>query len=164
MMEQTLVLLKPDAVERGLIGRIIGRFETVGLKIIGMKMVWIDEKFALKHYTEDIAKRRGAHVREWLSTYIVEGPVIAIAIEGLHAIEAVRKIVGSTEPKSAPAGTIRGDFALHSYSFADKKKKAIRNLIHASGDEKDAKYELNLWFDKKELHSYETVAEKHLWK
>jgi len=164
MMEQTLVLLKPDAVERGLIGKIITRFETAGLKMIGMKMVWIDEEFAFKHYTEDIAKRRGAHVREWLSTYIVEGPVIAIAIEGLHAIEAVRKIVGSTEPKSAPAGTIRGDYALHSYSFADEKKKAIRNLIHASGDLKDAKYEMKLWFTKEELHSYETVAEKHLWK
>ena len=164
MIQQSLVLIKPDGVARALIGEIIGRFERIGLKIVGMKMVWVDEEFAFKHYTEDITKRRGAHVREWLSTYIVEGPVIAMAIEGLHAIEAVRKIVGSTEPKTAPAGTIRGDFALHSYSFADKKKKAIRNLIHASGDKKDAKYELKLWFKSKELHSYETVAEKHLWK
>jgi nucleoside-diphosphate kinase len=163
-MEQTIVLIKPDGIERGLVGKILERFENAGLKIIGMKMVWVDKEFAMKHYTEDIEKRRGAHVRKWLADYIVEGPVIAIAFEGLHAIETVRKICGPTEPRTAPAGTIRGDLALHSYSFADKKKKAIRNLIHASGDEKDAKYELKLWFKPKELHSYETVSEKHLWK
>jgi nucleoside-diphosphate kinase len=164
ILEQTLVLLKPDAIERGLIGRILERFENAGLKIVGMKMVWVDKDFALKHYGEDIEKRRGAHVRQWLAEYITEGPVVAIAFEGLHAVEAVRKIVGPTEPRTAPAGTIRGDFALHSYSFADKKKKAIRNLIHASGNLKEAKQEINLWFKPKELHSYETVAEKHLWK
>ncbi len=163
-MEQTLILIKTDAVERGLIGRIIKRFENAGLKIIGMKMEWIDKNFALKHYTEDITKRRGAHVRKWLTEYITEGPVVAIALEGLHAVEAARKICGPTEPRTAPAGTIRGDFALHSYSFADKKKKAIRNLIHASANLKEAKQEVKLWFKPKELHSYETVAEKHLWK
>lgn len=163
-MEQTLILIKPDGVERGLAGRIIERFENAGLKIIGMKMVWVDKEFALKHYTEDIEKRRGVHVRKWLSEYIIEGPVVAVALEGLHAVEAARKICGPTEPRTAPAGTIRGDFALHSYSFADKKKKAIRNLIHSSGNLKEAKYELKLWFKPDELHSYETVAEKHLWR
>ena len=162
MIEKTLVLIKPDGVERGLVGEIIGRFEKVGLKIIGMKMQWVDQEFAKKHYTEDIAKRRGQHVRDWLMEYITEGPVVAIALEGLHAIEIVRKVVGDTEPRTAPAGTIRGDYAFHSYSFADKKKKAIRNLIHASGDKKDAKQELELWFEPEELHSYETVQEKHL--
>jgi len=163
-MEQTLILIKTDAVERGLVGKLIERFENAGLKIIGMKMEWIDKNFALRHYTEDVAKRRGAHVRKWLTEYITEGPVIAVALEGLHAVEAARKICGPTEPRTAPAGTIRGDFALHSYSFADKKKKAIRNLIHASGNLKEAKQEIKLWFKPKELHSYETVAEKHLWK
>ncbi len=162
MIEKTLVLIKPDGVERGLVGEILGRFEKVGLKIIGMKMQWIDQAFAKRHYTEDITKRRGQHVRDWLMDYITEGPVVAIAFEGLHAIEIVRKIVGETEPRTAPAGTIRGDYAFHSYSFADKKKKAIRNLIHASGDKKDAAQELKLWFTLKELHSYETVHEKHL--
>ena len=162
IIEKTLVLLKTDAVERGLVGKIIERFENAGLKIIGMKMQWIDEKFAKEHYTEDIAKRRGKHVREWLLQYITEGPVIAMALEGLHAIEIVRKIVGPTEPRTAPSGTIRGDFAFVSYDFADKKKKAIRNLIHASGDKKDAEYEVKLWFKPEELHSYETVHEKHL--
>ncbi|MBW2966365.1 nucleoside-diphosphate kinase [Candidatus Woesearchaeota archaeon] len=162
MIEKTLVLLKTDAVERGLIGRIIERFENAGLKIIGMKMQWIDEKFAKRHYTEDIAKRRGEHVRAWLLQYITEGPVVAMVLEGLHAIETVRKIVGPTEPRTAAPGTIRGDFALVSYDFADKKKKAIRNLIHASGNKKDAEHEIKLWFEPEELHSYETVHEKHV--
>ena len=162
MIEKTLVLLKTDAVERGLIGKIIERFENAGLKIIGMKMQWIDTAFAKKHYTEDIAKRRGKHVREWLLEYITEGPVVAIVLEGLHAVEIVRKIVGPTEPRTAPAGTIRGDFALHSYDYADKKKKSIRNLIHASGNKKEAEQEIKLWFEPDELHSYETVHEKHV--
>lgn len=164
ILEQTLVLLKPDAVERGLIGKIIERFENAGLKIIGMKMVWVDVEFAKKHYTEDIAKRRGKHVREWLMQYITEGPVVAIALEGLHAVEITRKICGPTEPLTAQPGTIRGDLALHSYTFADEKKKAIRNLIHASGNLKEAKEEIKLWFKPSELHSYETVSEKHLWR
>jgi nucleoside-diphosphate kinase len=162
ILEKTLVLLKTDAVERGLIGKIIERFENTGLKIIGMKMQWIDKEFAEKHYTEDIAKRRGENVRKWLLEYITEGPVVAMVIEGLHAIEAVRKIVGPTEPRTAPPGTIRGDFALHSYDFADEKEKSIRNLIHASGDKKDAEHEIKLWFKPEELHSYETVHEKHV--
>ena len=164
IIEQTLILLKPDAIERALVGKIIGRFENAGLKIIGMKMQWIDKKFALKHYGEDIEKRRGAHVRGWLAEYLIEGPVLAFVLEGLHAVETARKICGPTEPRTAPAGTIRGDLALHSYSFADKKKKAIRNLLHASANKKEAKQEIKLWFKLKELHSYETVAEKHLWK
>lgn len=162
MIEKTLVLLKTDAVERGLVGKIIERFENAGLKMIGMKMQWIDEDFAKKHYTEDVAKRRGKHVREWLLKYITEGPVIAMVLEGLHAVEVVRKIIGPTEPRTAPAGTIRGDFAFVSYDFADKKKKAIRNLIHASGNKKEAEQEIKLWFKPKELHAYETVHEKHL--
>jgi nucleoside-diphosphate kinase len=162
IIEKTLVLLKTDAVERGLIGKIIERFENAGLKIIGMKMQWIDQEFAKKHYTADVAKRRGKHVREWLLEYITEGPVVAVVLEGLHAVDVVRKIVGPTEPRTAPAGTIRGDFAFVSYNFADKKKKAIRNLIHASGNKKEADQEIKLWFKPEELHAYETVHEKHL--
>ena len=158
MMERTFVLLKPDAVQRGIIGRIISRFEDVGLKIIGMKMIWMDKKSAKKHYKEHIKKS----FYKGLEVFITEGPIIAICIEGLHAIEAVRKIVGETEPKKALPGTIRGDFAHHSYAYTDKKGIAIKNLIHASGNSKDAKAEIELWFDKKELHSYKTVHEKHV--
>lgn len=162
MMERTLVLIKPDGVQRSLTGEIISRFERVGFKIIGMKMVWIDKKFAEKHYTEDITKRRGEKVRNDLLKYIVEGPVIAIVLEGINVIENVRKLVGGTEPKSAPPGTIRGDYAHVSYAYADNKGIAIKNLIHASGDKKDAEYELKLWFSDKELHSYKNVHDVHI--
>ena len=158
-IEQTLVLIKPDGVERGLIGTIISRFENVGLKIIGMKMMWIDNNFSRKHYSAHIAKP----FYKGLEEFITAGPVIAMAIEGLHAIEVVRKIVGPTEPKSAQPGTIRGDHAHHSYEYTDKKGIAIKNLIHASGDKTDAEAELNLWFTAKELHSYKTVHEKHVY-
>ena len=135
------------------------RFEDAGLKIIGMKQVWIDKEFAKKHYTEDITKRRGETVREQLLNYIIEGPVVAFVLEGINAIENVRKIVGGTEPKSSPPGTIRGDFAHISFSYADKNKIAVRNLIHASGNEEDAKNEVKLWFNEKELHSYKTIQD-----
>jgi nucleoside-diphosphate kinase len=160
MIERTLVLIKPDGVERGLIGIIIKRFEQRGLKIIGLKMRWIDKKFAEKHYTEDIAKRRGKHIRDLLLSFITEGPVVAMAVEGVNAVENVRKIVGDTEPRAASPGTIRGDFAHVSYGYADAKKRAVRNIIHASSGD-DANIEVALWFSPGELHSYSTVHEKH---
>lgn len=158
-MERTLVLIKPEGVQRELVGKIISRFEDAGLKIIGMKMHWADKEFAKKHYTEDIEKRRGKKVRELLIDYITEGPVIAMVLEGVNAIENVRKIVGGTEPKSSPPGTIRGDFAHVSYAYADAKSIAVKNLIHASGNEEDAKIEVPLWFKKEELHSYKTIQD-----
>ncbi len=163
MMQRTLVLIKPDGVQRSLMGRIISRFEDAGLKIIGMKMVWSDKEQASKHYTEDIAKRRGEKVRNLLLDFIQEGPILAMAIEGVNAIENVRKIVGGTEPKSAPPGTIRGDFAHVSFAYADDKEVAVKNLIHASSDEKDASHELKLWFSEGELHTYKTVHDMHLY-
>ncbi len=162
MMERTLVLVKPDGVERGLVGECIDRFEKRGLKIVGLKMVWTDKDHAMKHYTEDISKRRGEHVREKLLEFITSGPVVAMVIEGVNAIENIRKLVGSTEPKSSQPGTIRGDFTHVSYSYADAKGIAVKNLIHASSDEKDAKHEINLWFNDNELHSYDQVHDKHI--
>ncbi len=162
MIESTLVLLKPDAVQRALVGEIISRFERVGLKIVGLKLVWVDENFALKHYTEDLAKRRGEEVRKMMVKFLQEGPVVALAIEGVEAVENVRKMVGPTEPKAALPGTIRGDYAHVCFSYADQKKMVVRNLIHASGNKEDAKYEVPLWFDKKELHGYKTVHDVHL--
>lgn len=159
MKEKTLVLVKPEGVKKHLTGKIISRFEDAGLKIVGMKQVWVDKEFAKKHYTEDIAERNGERIRENLLNYIVEGPVVAIALEGINAIENVRKMVGGTEPKSAPPGTIRGDFSHVSYQYADKNDIPVKNIVHASGNEEDAKHELPLWFSEDEMHSYETISD-----
>jgi nucleoside-diphosphate kinase len=161
IVQRSLVLLKPDAVQRGLMGRIIQRFEDAGLKVVGAKMVWIDKDFGKKHYF-DIAERRGQKVLDVLLDFMTAGPVMALCLEGINAVENVRKIVGSTEPKSALPGTIRGDFAHHTYESADGKDSAIRNLIHASGNYEEALYEVKLWFPDEELHSYTTVHEVHV--
>jgi len=155
--ERTLVLIKPDGIVRNLIGKIIMRFEDAGLKIIGMKMVWVDEEFARKHYRDDIEKKHGKRVRDGLIKYIKEGPVIAMVLEGVDAIKVTRKIVGATYPNEALPGTIRGDFAHISKDYANEKEVNVRNLIHASSDEEDAEIEIPLWFADKELHSYKTV-------
>lgn len=160
-MEKTLVVIKPDGVQRGLTGRIIERFENAGLKIIGMKMAHVDEQFAAKHYF-DVAERRGEKVFKANLDFITAGPVVAMVLEGVEAIATVRKIVGDTEPKGAMPGTIRGDFAHQSYEWTNKGNvKAIRNLIHASSSKSDAKKEISLWFNKAEIHTYKTVHQEH---
>lgn len=158
MMERTLVLLKPDAVERALCGEIISRFERVGLKIVGMKMVWVDRDFSKKHYSAHVSK--GFY--KGLEEFIVSGPVIAMALEGIEAVALVRKLVGATEPKSAAPGTIRGDYSQHTYAYTDKKGIAIKNLIHASGTSEEAKLEVGLWFSDKEMHTYKSVHDVHV--
>lgn len=158
MIERTLVLIKPDGVQRGLIGEVIKRFENVGLKIVGMRMEWVGDKFAKKHYKAHVDKSFFSA----LISMITEGPVMAMVLEGIHSIELVRKIVGSTEPRKASPGTIRGDFSHHSYEYTDPKGIAIKNIIHASGSKKEAEDEIKLWFKPKELHSYKTVHEKHV--
>ena len=155
--EQTLVLIKPDGVQRNLIGKIITRFEDAGLKIIGMRMSWIDEDFAKQHYREDIAQKYGDRVRNGLIKYIKEGPIIALVLEGVEAISVTRKIVGSTYPSESAPGTIRGDFAHISKNYANAKEINVRNLIHASANAEDAKIEVPLWFKPSDLHSYKTV-------
>ncbi len=184
MIEQTLVAIKPDGIQRALIGKIISRFEDAGLKIIGMKMQWIDEKFAEEHYSEDLIEilgqkskksyeeqglkfteditKKGKEIRKALIKYITEGPIIAMVLEGVNTISIVRKIVGSTGPYDASPGTIRGDYAHIAISYANINKKQVRNLIHASADKKDAEREIKLWFSKKELHSYKRADEDHL--
>ena len=159
-MERTLIVVKPDGVQRSLVGRLIQRFEDVGFKIVAMKMVWIDADFAKKHYF-DMAERRGEHVLKNMVDLMTEGPVVAVVLEGVEAAENVRRIVGSTEPKSAAPGTIRGNFTHHSFAYTDEKQKGIRNLIHASGDAKEAKQEIALWFKDEVIHDYETDQEKH---
>jgi nucleoside-diphosphate kinase len=162
VIERTLVLLKPDTVQRCFSGELIARFERAGLKIVGMKMQWVNEEFAKKHYTEDIAIRRGEDARRRVLALLVAGPVIAIALEGVSAIEVVRKIVGETEPKKAAPGTIRGDYAHVSFAWADAKDLGVANLVHASGNAEDAKNELALWFKPEELHTYKTVHDVHI--
>jgi nucleoside-diphosphate kinase len=161
MIQQTLVLIKPDGVQRGLIGEIVKRFEQRGLKIIGLKMVHVDKSFAEKHYTEDIEKRHSKEVRDYLVDYITSGPVIAIVIQGSNAIEAVRKIIGATYPGEADIGTIRGDFAHASKAYVKKFQKG-KNLVHSSASEQDAKSELALWFSIDEIHDYKLSAEELL--
>lgn len=156
MIEHTLVLVKPDGVYRGLIGEVIHRFERAGLKVIGMKMIWVDEDFSKKHYHEHLEK--GFY--HGLEKYITSGPVVAIVIEGVNAVSVVRKIVGPTEPEKAIPGTIRGDYCHVNMNHADKKNKSIFNIIHASGTVKEAKDEVLLWFDPPELHSYKRSGEK----
>ena len=161
MIERTLILLKPDSVQRSIVGRVIQRFEDVGLKIVGMKMVWIDEDFAKKHYF-DVAERHNETILNNLVKFITVGPVIAMVLEGLHSAELVRKMVGKTEPRTAQPGTIRADFAHHSYDLADSKGIAIKNIIHASSKSEEAKYEIDLWFKPEELHTYKTVHDIHV--
>ncbi len=160
-IEKTLVIIKPDGVKRGLIGRILQRFEDAGLKIVGMKMRWVDAGHAQKHYTEDLAIRRGEHVRKQMVEFITSGPVVAFVIQGVNAIENVRKMIGATEPKAASPGTIRGDFSHMSFSHADAEGKGIENLVHASSDATDAEHEVWLWFNVDEISDYKTVHETH---
>lgn len=158
MIERTLVLIKPDGVVRGLIGDCISRLEHRGLKIVGMKMIWVDEKFAQEHYKAHASKP----FFKSLVQFIIEGPIVAMAIEGINAVQVVRKIVGSTSPHDAPVGTIRGDFSHLSLDYANKKGIGGKNLIHASGTSEEAKEEMALWFKENDIHSYKTSYEEHI--
>lgn len=160
-IERSLVLLKPDAIQRGLVGEILHRFERTGLKIIGLKMVWSDKDTALKHYTEDLAQRRGQKVRDLMVSMITSGPIVAIAIEGVEAVEVIRKMVGDTEPKKAAPGTIRGDYAHVSYGYADSNEIAVFNLIHASSNPEEGKQEIEVWFNDFELQDFRPDYTKH---
>ncbi|VVB80998.1 Nucleoside diphosphate kinase [uncultured archaeon] len=184
MIEQTLVLLKPDAVQRGLVGEILSRFERVGLKIVGMKLVQVDAELAKKHYPDALIPIVGGKTKKDWDAYgikytesvedigkmiinatrkfIQQGPVIAVVLEGLHAPEIVRKLVGTTGPKDSPPGTIRGDFAHLSLGYASTQKKGAANLIHASGNSEEAKKEIELWFKKSELFKYPSVHDVHV--
>jgi nucleoside-diphosphate kinase len=160
-MERTLIILKPDAVQRQIIGEIISRFEKVGLKIVGVKMVQPDRDHYHYHY-EDISKmisRRGEDAFEVTLQAMQEGPVIAMVLEGIEAITIVRKIVGTTEPKEASPGTIRGDYSHISFDYSKKMKSAVPNLVHASGNAEEANQEIVHWFSDDELFEYSTVHE-----
>lgn len=189
-MERSLVLIKPDGVKRGLIGEVIGRFERTGLKLVAAKMVWVDKDLVDKHYPDsreefikgmgqktldnykelgfdpiehagtDDPHKIGLMINTWNKEFLTDGPVMAMIWEGNHAIPSIRKMVGSTLPSLATPGTIRGDFSIDSSALANAKKRAIKNLIHASGNEEEAKFEIDLWFTPKEIHSYPRVGEE----
>src|SRR6218665_3277827 len=161
-IERTLILFKPDAVQRGVVGEILTRFERVGLKIVGTKMISPSKEHFYKHYEEigQVITRRGEKVFNNVLTNMTEGPVIAMVLEGIEAVDLVRKLVGSTEPKSSAPGTIRGDFSHMSYGYGDEQDKGIPNLIHASGDQADAKKEIPHWFSDDELYDYSVLNEK----
>ncbi len=162
LRERTLVVLKPDAVVRGLAGRIIARFEDASLKVVGVKMRELDAGFARKHYF-DLEERLGADVYNATATFMQRGPVIAFVLEGEDAVATVRKIVGTTYPNEAQPGSIRGDFAHQSKAAAATTGKAVANLVHASGNKEEAQYEVNLWFDKTELFTYKNLADALDW-
>ncbi|HRN95905.1 MAG TPA: nucleoside-diphosphate kinase [Candidatus Levybacteria bacterium] len=160
-IERTLIILKPDALQRGIAGEIITRFERVGLKLVGAKMVAPDKEHYHHHY-ENIGKmisRRGQKVFDITLEMMQTGPVLAIVLEGVEAVPLVRKMVGTTEPKSATPGTIRGDYSHMSFGYADGQGVGIPNLIHASGDPEEAKEEIGHWFSDAELYDYSTAHE-----
>ena len=186
--ERTLAVVKPDGVQRSLIGEIIKRYERAGLKLVGLKMFVPSSEMIEKHYSLDPGwkkavgekalesyKKRGIEaptnnpleigdrVLDGLKKYITSGPVVAMVWEGAHAVEIVRKITGGTEPLSSDVGTIRGDFVLDSYQMADSDNRAVRNLIHASGSLEEAENEINHWFSKDELVGYKIIQEKILY-
>lgn len=161
-IEKTLIVFKPDAVQRGIVGEILTRFERVGLKIVATKMIAPTKDHYHRHY-EEIGKmitRRGQEKFDITLEMMVQGPVIAMVLEGVEAVELVRKLVGTTEPKSALPGTIRGDFSHMSFGYADDESKGIPNLIHASGDPEEAEQEIDHWFSDEELYNYALLNEK----
>src|SRR3989338_594953 len=188
-MEKTLVVLKPDAILRGVGSEILSRFEKAGLKLIGAKMVNVSKELAEKHYPSDRhewieqighktlanykkleadvkkllgtddPKEIGKMARVWLLEYITSGPVLAVVFEGPHAVDLVRKIVGHTLPLDSAPGTIRGDYSYDSSLLANTAKRAIKNLVHASCSKEESDYEIPLWFEPSELVKYKRADE-----
>ncbi|NQU77125.1 nucleoside-diphosphate kinase [Candidatus Falkowbacteria bacterium] len=186
--EKTVLLVKPDGIKRGLIGDIIARIEQRGLKIIALKMLEVSKEKARGHYpgTEewmigmgnktlenyetygkdtkdeigtDDPLEIGKMIYGWNVEYLTSGPMVAVLIKGLHAITMVRKICGHTLPSKADMGTIRGDYSVDSPTLANEQKRAIRNIVHASGDEDEAKHEIKYWFSEKEINDYDRAEE-----
>src|SRR3989344_949493 len=188
-MEQTVIIVKPDGVKRGLVGEVIKRFEQTGLKIIGLKMLQAPEAILHKHYksTDEAylkslggktlatyeqykmnAKKElgtddpleiGKKVMKWLIEFMSNGPIVAMVFEGRHAVDNARTLAGSTMLVNAAAGTIRGDFSLDSAYYANTEKRPVMNVIHASGSKDEADFEKALWFAPSELHEYKRIEE-----
>ena len=186
--EKTVLIIKPDGVKRGLVGEIISRIEKRGLKIIALQMIWAEKEQIDNHYPKDEAWIRrlgektlknykafgldpikelgtddpleiGKTVRGWLIDYMTSGPLVKMVVKGIHAIAMVRKIVGSSMPAEAEMGTIRGDFSVDDATAANRDKRAIHNLVHASETPEEAEHELQFWFAPEEIHDYKRAEE-----
>jgi len=180
-MERTFIIFKPDAVTRGIVGEILARLEKVGLKIVAMKMLQATNDMLKKHYPDELIPIIGGKTQKDWDAYGIEyketadeigeiivdatrsfmqtSPVIAVVLEGGHAVEVVRKMLGSTGPKDSAPGTIRGDYAHLSLGSASMQKRGAANLLHASGSVEEAKHEIALWFKPDELFDYKLVHE-----
>lgn len=187
--ERTFVIMKPDAIQRSLVGEILGRYERTGLKLIAMKMLIPTPEMATKHYLvggeewlENVGKKaaaayekkgekspfatfreNGMAILQANAKYLSAGPVVAMVWEGHGAVGIVRKLTGGTEPLSSDVGTIRGDLTIDSYRLADADSRSIRNLIHASGEPEEAEKEIAIWFAPEELLSYKHIQEAILY-
>ncbi len=185
--EQTFLMMKPDGVVRGLTGEVIKRIERCGLKIVALKMFWATRDQIDEHYPKSEAwlnrigektkvnydkygldiktlgtennKEIGLMVRGWLLDYLTSAPMVKMVIEGPHAVDLVRKMAGNTIPAQAEMGTIRGDFSVDSAAFANRDKRAIFNIIHASETPEEASHEIDFWFGPEDIHEYEKVEE-----
>jgi nucleoside-diphosphate kinase len=186
--ERTLVIIKPDGIQRSLIGEIVQRYERSGLKLIGIKMMVPSIELIEKHYlidpewrvktgmkTIESYKKKGKVppsedplkitevILNNLKRYMTKGPVIAMVWQGMHAVGIVRKLTGGTEPLTSDVGSIRGDFTIDSYEVSDGENRAVRNLIHASGSTDEANKEISLWFGPSELIDYRLINEAMLY-
>jgi nucleoside-diphosphate kinase len=159
-IERTLIILKPDTMQRGIAGEIITRFERAGLKIIAMKMISPDESHFRKHYEEisHMISRWGEEIYNKQVDEMMLAPVIAFVLEGIEAVSYVRKLVGTTDPKESAPGTIRGDYTHATRGYAETHGLGLPNILHASGNLEEATQEIALWFDEKEIYGdYETA-------
>jgi len=186
--EKTLVLIKPDGVKRGLVGEIIRRIEQRGLKVVALTMFQATGKEFTKHYSDSESNLRamgektlatyhkygldavkeigtddpvkiGRMVHGWIVDFMTSGPIVKMVVQGLHAVEMVRKLVGNTMPAQAEMGTIRGDFSVDSAVLANSQKRGIRNIVHASGNIAEAETEISLWFSSDEIFEYKRAEE-----
>lgn len=187
--EKTLLLIKPDGVKRGLIGEIVRRIEQRGLKIVALKMFMPTKAQIDEHYPKDEnwirrlgektlatyekfgydakaelgtrdTEKIGKMVRGWLLDFMTSGPLVKVIVQGVHAIEMVRKLCGPTVPAMAEMGTIRGDYSVDSAASANRDKRAIRNLVHASETKKEADHEIEFWFSPEEIYNYKRADEE----
>jgi nucleoside-diphosphate kinase len=193
MSERTLVILKPDAVKRGLMGEVLQRLEKVGLKVVAGKFIQIDRELASKHYPDSVEWKKtvgqrtiedcqkygidlmanmgttdplavGEIVKKWNEEFLMSGPVFAMVLQGVNAVERVRTLAGVTVPTKAAAGTIRGDYSLDSAIAANQRSRAIYNLIHASGSVEEAELEIALWFKPDEIFDQYKLVYEELYK
>ncbi|HBO17054.1 MAG: Nucleoside diphosphate kinase [Candidatus Moranbacteria bacterium GW2011_GWE2_35_2-] len=188
--ERTLVIIKPDGIQRSLVGEIIKRYERVGLKLVAMKMMIPTEDMAVKHYydvggdawLEEVGRKaRAAYEKKGMTSpyatnmengkavmmsnakYLSAGPVVAMIWQGNQACALVRKITGGTEPLTADLGSIRSDFTLDTFALADTDQRSVRNLLHASGNPEEAEKEIPIWFAENEILKYKHIQEAILY-